>query len=280
MEDRSKEIVKHTVKDSVFTHLFRDKKYLKQLYQTLHPEDRKVTEEEIVDVTMENVLTDGIYNDLGFRVGERLMVLVEAQSTWTMNIVIRIFIYLAQTYHNYFESNRENLYGSKKVKMPKPEAYVIFTGKRKSKPEYISLSKEFFGEKECAVEVKVKMLYGSGGTDIISQYINFTKVYDGQRKKFGKTRKAIEETIRICKNENVLKEYLENKEKEVVDIMMTLFDEERIIQNYVEDEKRKAAKEAAGKMLRDGKLSAEEIAGYFTELSMEDIREIENMLMK
>lgn len=147
MEDQSKEIVKHTVKDSVFTHLFRDKKYLKQLYQTLHPEDRKVTEEEIVDITMENVLTDGIYNDLGFRVGERLMVLVEAQSTWTMNIIIRIFIYLAQTYHNYFESNRENLYGSKKVKMPKPEAYVIFTGKRKSKPEYISLSKEFLGKK-------------------------------------------------------------------------------------------------------------------------------------
>ena len=64
---------------------------------------------------------------------------------------------------------------------------------------------------------------------------------------------------------------------------MTLFDEERIIQNYVEDEKRKAAKkaakEAAEKMLRDGKLSAEEIAGYFSELSMEDIREIEMKLL-
>ena len=93
----------------------------------------------------------------------------------------------------------------------------------------------------------------------------------------------------------MLKEYLENKEKEVVDIMMTLFDEERIIQNYVEDEKRKAAekaakkaakeaakkaaKEAAEKILRDGKLSAEEIAGYFSELSIEDIREIETKLL-
>ena len=65
--------------------------------------------------------------------------------------------------------------------------------------------------------------------------------------------------------------------------MITLFDEERIIQNYVEDEKRKAAKkaakEAAEKMLRDGKLSAEEIAGYFTELSIEDIRQIEMKLL-
>ena len=60
---------------------------------------------------------------------------------------------------------------------------------------------------------------------------------------------------------------------------MTLFDEECIIRNYVEDEKRKAAKEAAEKMLRDGKLPAEKIAGYFSELSIEDIREIEKGLL-
>ena len=33
------------------------------------------------DVTIGNILTDGIYNDLRFIVGNRLMVLVEAQST-------------------------------------------------------------------------------------------------------------------------------------------------------------------------------------------------------
>ena len=30
-------IVKHTLKDSVFTSLFKEKKYLVQLYQALHP---------------------------------------------------------------------------------------------------------------------------------------------------------------------------------------------------------------------------------------------------
>lgn len=37
-------IVKRTIKDSVFTDLFRDTKYLIQLYRTLHPEDQKTTE--------------------------------------------------------------------------------------------------------------------------------------------------------------------------------------------------------------------------------------------
>ncbi len=33
---------------------------------------------------------------------------------------------------------------------------------------------------------------------------------------------AITEAIRICKNQNVLKEYLNSREKEVVDIMITM----------------------------------------------------------
>ena len=36
-------IPKRKIKDSVFTSLFQDKKYLLQLYQALHPEDCNVT---------------------------------------------------------------------------------------------------------------------------------------------------------------------------------------------------------------------------------------------
>jgi hypothetical protein len=53
------------------------------------------------------------------------------------------------------------------------------------------------------------------------------------------------ETIRICKDKNILKEYLESREKEVVDIMMTLFDDEYILKTYVEEEKREAAEQVA-----------------------------------
>ena len=74
------EAAKHTIKDSVFTNLFKEKKYLLQLYKTLHPEDADVTENELSDITIHNIMTDGIYNDLGFRRGDRLLILVEAQS--------------------------------------------------------------------------------------------------------------------------------------------------------------------------------------------------------
>ena len=136
-------IPKRKIKDSVFTNLFQDKKYLLQLYQALHPEDVAVTEDDLADITLKHVLVDADYNDLGFSVGSRLMVLVESQSTWTLNIIIRALMYLIQTYHEYFKRTNQNLYGSKKVNMPKPELYLIYTGDRKNVPESISLSKDF-----------------------------------------------------------------------------------------------------------------------------------------
>ena len=130
-------IPKHKIKDSVFTNLFQDKKYLLQLYKALHPEDSDITEDEIADITIKHVLIDGDYNDLGFSVGNRLMVLVESQSTWTYNIIIRALMYLVQTYHDYFKRANQNLYGSKKVNIPKPELYMIYTGDKKNIPNII-----------------------------------------------------------------------------------------------------------------------------------------------
>ena len=84
--------VKGTVKDSVFRDLFGDRKYAFQLYQALHPEDVDATEADIGDVTIHNVFTDQEYNDLGMTVRGKLLVMLEAQASWTMNIIIRTFL--------------------------------------------------------------------------------------------------------------------------------------------------------------------------------------------
>ena len=100
------------------------------------------------------------------------------------------------------------------MNMPKPELYMIFTGERpETPPDTISLSKDFFNREKLAVDVEVKVLYQEDENNIIGQYIIFCKVYNEQRKKYGQTKKAVTETIRICKNKNVLKEYLESKEQ-------------------------------------------------------------------
>lgn len=282
--EKQEKVAKYTIKDSVFTSLFQDKRYLIQLYRALHPEDKETTEDELMDITIRNVLTNGLYNDLGFRVGDKIMILVEAQSSWTMNIIIRALLYLVQTYHDYFERQDADLYSSKKVKIPEPELYMIFTGERADRPQTILLSDEFFNGKKCAIEVKVNVIYDGKENDIISQYVAFTRVYNEQVKLHGRSRETVMETIRICKDRDVLREYLSNREKEVISIMMTLFDEERVMKTYIASERQEAskrtAKRAVENMLKVGKMSVEEIAGCFAELSVEDIREIEKELLQ
>ncbi len=263
-EEKEERVVKHTVKDSVFTSLFKEKRYLIQLYRALHPEDTKTTEDDLKDVTVSNVLVDDIYNDLGFTVGTTLLLMIEVQSTWTVNIIFRALMYLVQTYREYFRKTKQNLYKSKKLKMPKPEIYVIYVGDRKTRPEEISLSEEFFEGKDICIDVRVKMIYDGKNGDIINQYVVFTKICNEQVAVHGRTREAVQEAIRICKERNVLKEYLSSREKEVVDMLMELYDEQEVIRSYVESEKyevENATKIAtARRLLKMGKLSVEEIA--------------------
>jgi hypothetical protein len=278
---------KRTTKNSVFLNLFGDKKYLLQLYQTLHPEDADATEDDLDIVTIENILTDNLYNDLGILAhGDKLLLLLEAQSTWTVNVLIRVLIYLAQSYHEYCIKTSQSLYRSKTVKIPKPELFIIYTGNQGKRPEVLSLSEEFFGGAETAVEVKAKVIYESDSDDIINQYIIFCKVFDDQRKKHGLTQKAVEETIRICKDRNILRNYLESKEKEVVTIMMSLFDEEQIMKIYVKDMQNEAAQEAAKKNAKENAkkmfeigMSFDNVAKCVTLLSFDELREIEEEVM-
>lgn len=280
--------VKRNTKDSVFVDLFKDKKNLLKLYQALHPEDQEITENELDIVTLDNVLTENLYNDLGLTVrGDKMLILAEAQATWTVNVIVRMLQYISQSYREYFDKTEQSLYKSKPVRMPKPELYIIYVGERGNRPDVVSLSREFFNGMDTDIEVKAKVIYESDSEDIINQYIIFCKVFNVQRKLHGLTEFMIKETIRICKDRNILREYLISREKEVVTIMTSLFDDEHIMEIYAKDMAREAAKEAAREaeikavkkkaalMLKKGKLSVDELSEFFPELSQEDIKELE-----
>ena len=224
--------IKRNIKDSVFGDLFGNPKYLLQLYQVLHPEDNTVTEKDFKDVTITNVLTDQMYNDLGFRVRDSFLILAEAQSTWTANILPRMLMYLGETWNRYFTETNADLYGGRKVKIPKPELYVIFTGDSDKIPSEICFRDEFFNGQTIDVDIRAKVLAG-GSDDIISQYVTFSKVATDMTKKYGKTPEAIKETLRICRDRNILVEYLKERGTEVMSIMEALFDQEEVTRRYM-----------------------------------------------
>jgi len=249
---------KWDAKNTVFIDLFHIPENRLKLFQALHPEMKDVTVDDIKPVTLNPVILNLSYNDLGMLVRDKLLIFVEAQSTWSINILIRILLYLAMTYQNYITEHKLNVYGSKKLEIPEPEFYVIFTGNRKFEKDYISTREDFWNNPDAQIDLRAKVIYAENKNDIIGQYIIFSHVLDARIKKLGRTKTAVEETIRICKGEGVLKEYLESREKEVIDIMITLFGQEYAVEAYAEDKAKTREMKGAVEMCQEFGATIEE----------------------
>ena len=101
-------------------------------------------------------------------------------------------------------------------------------GGKGNHPDVLSLKDEFFPDMDCCIEAKVKMIYLQESDDIINQYIGFCRVCNEQVALHGRTLKAAKEIIKICRDRNLLREYLSERETEVEEIMLTLFDQEHV----------------------------------------------------
>ena len=53
--------LKREIKDSIFSSLVKEKKYLREVYLSLYPEDKTIKEEGIKLIKLENVFVNGLY---------------------------------------------------------------------------------------------------------------------------------------------------------------------------------------------------------------------------
>ena len=240
---------KHTVKDSVFHTLFTDKENVLELYKGFHPEDTRATADDVYICTLKTIFVNDLFNDLGFVVGKgedaRFMVLVEAQSKWNPNMTLRILFYLVTSIRNYLIETNQNLHEDTRIKLPPIELYLIYTGGG-NPPEVISFRDDYFNG-EGPVDLQVTIRHRPGKT-LDGQYIGFCQVYNEQRKIYGKNKKCMEETIRICLEKGYLVDFLQAHREEVVTMMDELFDAEYQLESYMRshDAKKIAEGEARG----------------------------------
>ena len=232
-EQTKKRLAKRKIKDTVFSKLFGDYDNLLLLYKALHPEDTEVTVKDLQKVDLRKVFVHGLCNDLSFKVRDKYILLLEAQSTWSPNILPRILMYYANFLLDHIKKTKQNIYGTKKVNIPCLDAYVVYTGHHKVDKSVISLKDEFWAGKFSAVDLKAKVicLEKSRDLNIVEQYIRFAQIYDAcmwEDKKKGKEKPdadTVKRAIDICLNEGVLIAFLTKHVSEVVDTMRVLFDE-------------------------------------------------------
>ena len=231
---------KRTLKDSVLLTLLRIKKNSLDVYQSFHPEDKTITEDDCEILTLQTVLVDGIYNDFGMLVRDKIIILMEAQSTFSENLSARILLYYAETVSRYMENHGMNRYSTKKLKLPRPEFYMVYIGPERTLPDTIYYSDlfddgeddELYNKIHGGIDLEVKVIRKIGDGGILDQYVRFCEISYEMQKKFGKTMEAIRATIDKCLEEGILVEFLSSRREEVQEAMMDLYNEEVINRNY------------------------------------------------
>lgn len=272
--------IKRNTRDSVFTLLFSEPKYQLQAYKALHPEDITVTQEDVKPLTLNNVFVNTYYNDLGISIRDTNLILIEAQSTWSYNILVRLLNYYVYTCERYIQNQDYSKYSEKKLRIPIPEFYVVYVGEPKELPEFISLSKEFFGGNSTYLELKARVLQKERGDDILSQYIEFSKIYRTMSKAYRSDRKrVIEETIRVCKESNILYEFLKSREREVYTMLENLWDEEREQMLFNKEKEKEYEEKGRYDMLKTSVKAFIDL-GFSTDIIAEKLNVSEDEVMK
>lgn len=123
---------KRTYKDSLFRHIFNDKKRLASLYKALTGET--VSPKDIRITALSGVFYNDIKNDISFSIGDRDIILMEHQSSWNPNMPLRMLWYLAKLYNRQLR-HREIVYHDTLIRIPAPEFYVFYNG-HKERPDY------------------------------------------------------------------------------------------------------------------------------------------------
>ena len=147
-------------KDSVFTDLFgsdRDgKKNFLELYNGLSGSNYKLEEVTLERKVIEQSLYKTYNNDVSWEIDGKLIVLVEHQSTINENMPFRCLEYVTRIYEGIFPQNKR--YAENVCKIPNPDFYVVYVGKKDLPLEQeLRLSDAFYKKDSSSLELVVKV---------------------------------------------------------------------------------------------------------------------------
>lgn len=229
-------------KDALFRMVFREKKYLLELYNAINGTDYQ-NEDDLEVNTLENVLYMGMKNDVSFLIG-CTMNLYEHQSTKNANMPLRGLLYFARLFEDYVTENALDIYGSKICKLPTPYYIVFYNGEQNEPDERVLKLSDAFSEGSACLECKVKLLninYGHNRELLekcrrLKEYAIFVaKVRMYQKNTQYTLKQAIMQAMEECIKEGILTDILKKQKAEVLGVLLSTFNKELYEKNLKED---------------------------------------------
>ncbi len=276
-------------KDSVFTDLFgsdRDgKKNFLELYNALSGNNYDLEQISLERKVIEQSLYKTFNNDVSWEIDGKLIVLIEHQSTINENMPLRCLEYVTRIYEGIVPIKQR--YAEKVYKIPNPDFYVVYVGKKEQPLESdLRLSDAFYvkdGSKlELVVKVKncsdSKLLPIDGNCDILKEYCQFIEIVEQNYNRLF-PKKSFRTAIEIAMEKGILTDYLDRKSREVINMLCAKYDykmdiavkQEEAFENGMEAK----ALEAAKNLFQMNMGTPEQIA-QATGLSLEQVLKLQS----
>ena len=220
-------------KDSVFVDFFSEDRTAKAnflaLYNALHGTDYQSTA-ILKNIRLKQVLYMSFANDVSYLVDNKIIVLAEHQSTINPNMPIRCLEYIARLYEQFYKSKEK--YSRKQLAIPTPEFYVFYNGKEPYRGDSLLKLSDSFTQThdEYALELSVKVVnINYDKTNEILKLCKPLKQYslfvDAVRRNIAVDKEhGFEKAIKECIQNDILREYLQRKSKEVLNMLIGEYD--------------------------------------------------------
>lgn len=232
---------KKKYKDSIFTDLFSEKENFLSLYNALHDTNYSVENTKVEDKTIENTVYTGRYNDLSMLLDNKLIVMIEHQSTLNPNIPFRFLEYVTRVYSELFTENLR--YSTKKALLPTPEFWVFYNGNSNLQDTSLTLSQMFQSSHNYAPQLELLVnikninlghdLNLQNKCDILKQYEIFVDMAKQEKNK--NNPEVCKKLIQQAMNQNILRDYLYKKSPEVVSMLIGEYNYELDLKTHCEE---------------------------------------------
>jgi len=220
----------------MFTTLFNDAEKLLSLYNAVSGNYLPLNT-PVKIATLDDVLFNYWRNDVAFVLDDKIIILLEHQSTVSANMPLRLLIYVARVYEKLIDN--EAVYRSKLLKIPKPDFIVLYNGidefpdKKMLRlsdayREIPEILPEFSGSLE--LEVRVVNINEGRNEAIVKKseelygYVRFVgKVRENQKAGFD-LKTAITKASNDCIKEGLLSDFLKAHSSEVINMLTAEWD--------------------------------------------------------
>lgn len=228
-------------KSSLFCMVFEKQEDLLDLYNAMN--GSHYTDVKALKInTIENVLYISMKNDVSFMI-DGTMNLYEHQSTKSENMPLRGFLYLARLFENYLIENDLDIYSSRIQKIPTPKYIVFYNGTADEPDERILRLSDAFIKKDGCLECEARMLninYGRNHELMekcrrLEEYAIFVSTVRKHKKEEVSLVEAITLAIDECIEKGILVDILTKQRNEVLEVLLTTFNQELYEKNLKQD---------------------------------------------